>query len=330
MSARVVLRLATLALLTLPAFVASIALGAVDIPLSEIVQTIGGSGDETTRTIVLNLRLPRALMAFLIGGALALSGSVLQALLRNPLAEPFLLGVSSGAAVGAVCAVVLGWTVTAIWALPLAAFLGALLAIFLVLFIASRSGRGLDTRILLLGGVVIGMFFNAIILLVLTFASAETFRSAVFWMMGSLAAADWTAVVSLTGYALPAVVVLALMARPLNALSVGEETALYLGVRVERVKLLAYVLASLLVAAAVAMSGVIGFVGLIVPHALRLVWGSDHRTLLPASILAGGAFLLVTDTLARSVAAPAELPVGVITALVGVPLFVLLLVRRRV
>ncbi|NIR46402.1 MAG: iron ABC transporter permease [Gemmatimonadetes bacterium] len=329
MSARVALRLAILALAVLLALVASMGFGAADIPVPEVMRAIGGRGDETTRTIVMELRLPRALLAFLVGGALGLAGATLQALLRNPLAEPFLLGVSSGAAVGAVAAVVLGWSALAAWTLPVAAFLGALLATFLVLFVASRTGRGLDTRVLLLGGVVIGMFFNAVILLVLTFASAETFRSAIFWMMGSLAAADWGAAVLLTGYTVPAVAVLVLMARPLNALSVGEETALYLGVRVERVKLAAYILSSLLVAAAVAVSGVIGFVGLIIPHAIRLVWGSDHRMLLPASIFAGGGFLVIADTVARSAAGPSELPVGVITALVGVPLFVLLLIRRK-
>jgi iron complex transport system permease protein len=308
----------------------SISFGAADIPIRDVVAVLTGGGEETTRTIVINLRLPRAALALLVGGALALAGAVYQALLRNPLAEPFLLGVSGGAAIGAVTAVILGLNLIATWSLPLTAFLGALLAIALVLYIASRAGRGMDTRVLLLTGVVVGTFFNAVILLLLSFAPAEAFRSAVFWMMGSLASADWPAVVVLAIYMAPAIVVLLLMARPLNLLAMGEETALYLGTRVERVKLAAYVIASLLVAAAVAVSGVIGFVGLVIPHGIRLVWGSDHQLLLPASLLAGGGFLLLADTVARTAAAPAELPVGVITALIGVPLFVALLVRRAV
>jgi iron complex transport system permease protein len=330
LTARNSLRLLSLALLLFAALVASMAFGAADLPLGSIIDALRGEGAETTRTIVMNLRLPRALLAILVGGALGLSGAVFQALLRNPLAEPYVLGVSGGAAVGAVAAVVFGGSLLAPWSLPLAALAGALIDIVLVLRIATRVSRGLDTRVLLLAGVVLGAFFHALILLILTFASAEAYRSAGFWMMGSLAAADWPAVLLLAAYLAPAIAVLLLMARPLNLLAVGEETALYLGARVERVKLASFLIASLLVAAAVAVSGVIGFVGLVVPHAIRLVWGSDHQLLLPASLLAGGGFLLAADTLARTAAAPAELPVGVITALVGVPLFIVLLTRRAV
>ena len=330
MSARNAFRLLSLALLLAAALVASIAFGAAELPLRAVIDALSGGGEETTRTIVVNLRLPRAVLAILVGGALGLAGAVFQALLRNPLAEPYVLGVSGGAAVGAVAAVVLGWNLRAPWSLPLAALGGALFAIILVLRIAARAARGFDTRVLLLAGVVVGAFFHALILLLLTFATAEAYRSAGFWMMGSFAAADWSAALLLVAYLAPAIAVLLMMARPLNLLAVGEETALYLGTRVERVKLASYLIASLLVAAGVAVSGVIGFVGLIVPHGVRLMWGSDHQLLLPASVLAGGGFLLVADTVARTVAAPAELPVGVVTALVGVPLFIVLLTRRAV
>lgn len=330
MTAHNTLRLLSLALLLAVALVASIATGAAELPLRAVIDALSGGGEETTRTIVVNLRLPRAVLAALVGGALGLAGAVFQALLRNPLAEPYVLGVSGGAAVGAVAAVVLGWNLRAPWSLPLAALSGALFAIILVLRIAARAARGFDTRVLLLAGVVVAAFFHAVILLLLTFATAEAYRSAGFWMMGSFAAADWSAALLLAAYLAPATAVLLTMARPLNLLAVGEETALYLGTRVERVKLTSYLIASLLVAAGVAVSGVIGFVGLIVPHAVRLMWGSDHQLLLPASVLAGGGFLLVADTVARTVAAPAELPVGVITALVGVPLFIVLLTRRAV
>jgi iron complex transport system permease protein len=246
--------------------------------------------------------------------------------LRNPLAEPYVLGVAGGAAVGAVGAVVFGLAVIP-GAVQLAALAGAIGAMLLVLRIALRVGRALDTRVLLLAGVVVGAFFNAVILLLLMLADVESFRSAVFWMMGSLSGANWRATALLALYIVPSILVLLAIARALNLLAIGEETALFLGTRVERVKLLAYFIASLLVAAAVAACGVIGFIGLIVPHAVRLAWGSDHRLLLPASALGGGTFLLLADTAARTIAAPAELPVGVITALVGVPVFVLLLRR---
>ncbi|MEE9155956.1 MAG: iron ABC transporter permease [Gemmatimonadota bacterium] len=330
MTRRYSIRLLILIELLAGALILSVILGAARLPLGTVIDTLLGGGDQTSRSIVLGLRLPRAALAAMVGGGLGLAGATFQALLRNPLAEPYVLGVSGGAAVGAVAAVVLGWNIFAPWSLPLAALLGALLAIAVVLRIATQASRTLDTRVLLLAGVVVGAFFNAIILLMLTFASAETFRSAVFWMMGSLAGASWGANVLLAAYMAPAAVALIVMARPLNLLAVGEETALYLGTRVERVKLASFLIASLLVAAGVAVSGIIGFVGLIVPHAVRLLWGGDHQLLLPASFLLGASFLLFADMVARTAAAPAELPVGVITALVGVPLFVMLLTRKAV
>jgi iron complex transport system permease protein len=320
-------RLLILGAVLIAAVLFSLSTGGSGIPLESVIDSLSGGGDRTTRAIVFDLRLPRVVVAAIVGGGLALSGAVFQALLRNPLAEPYILGISGGAAVGAVAAVVLGIGGVARWSIPLAAFAGAILAILLVFRIALRVGRALDTRVLLLAGVVVGAFFNAIILLLLTFAEADTFRSAVMWMMGDLQSVDWHAAALLAAYMLPTAAVLIALARPLNLLAVGEETALYLGTPVERVKLVAYVIASLSVAAAVAVCGVIGFIGLIVPHALRLLWGNNHRLLLPGSFLAGSSFLLLADTVARTVAAPAELPVGVITALIGVPVFVLLLAR---
>lgn len=319
--------LAVLAALLGTALIGSIAFGAAGLPLGVVLDTLTGGGEPTARTIVLELRLPRAALAALVGGGLALTGAVFQALLRNPLAEPYILGVSGGAAVGAVALMVIGWAAAASWAIPVGALAGALVAIGLVFRIALGAGRALDTRVLLLAGVVVGAFFNAVILLFLTLADTQTFRSAMFWLMGSLSGAGWDRVAILAVYLVPAMAVLLALARPFNLLAIGEETALYLGTRVERVKRLAFGVASLAVAASVAFAGVIGFIGLVVPHAIRLVWGSDHRLVLPASVLAGAAFLLAADTLARTVAAPGELPVGVITALVGVPVFVVLLAR---
>lgn len=321
------LRLGLLLALLAVTLVVSLTVGAAGLPARDVVAVLRGAGPDVARTIVLDLRLPRAVLAVLVGGALGLAGAVFQALLRNPLAEPYILGVSGGAAVGAVAALLFG--AAAVPSLvPLAALAGALVAIVLVFRVASGAG-GVDTRVLLLAGVVVGAFFNALILLMLTFTDADRFRAAIFWMMGSLAGARWSEIGWLAAWLLPSTLVLLVLARPFNLLAIGEDTARHLGTRVERVKRLAYFVASLLVAATVAVTGIVGFIGLIVPHALRLAWGSDHRLLLPAAFLAGAAFLLAADTLARTIAAPSELPVGVVTALIGVPLFVVLLRRRN-
>ncbi len=323
-------RLALLALIVVAAVALSLSFGASGIGPGDLWRALSGSGDPTTRSILFQLRLPRAALAALVGGALGLTGCTFQALLRNPLAEPYVLGVSGGAAVGAVAVVVTGIGVALPWMLPLGAFLGAVAAMALVLEVARRASPGrMDTRVLILSGVIIGAFFNAVILLLLSMADVESFRSAIFWMMGNLSGADWGSTGLLALLLVPGAVAVLSLARAFNLLSRGEEVAFYLGASVQRVKLTAYLAASLMVAAAVAAGGVIGFVGLIVPHAVRLAWGNDHRLLLPASFLAGTAFLLLADTIARLVVAPAELPTGVVTAVAGVPFFVALLLRGR-
>lgn len=309
------------------AVLVSVRFGAVPLSTSEALGALAGRGSSVHRTIVVELRLPRAVLALLVGGGLSLAGAVFQALLRNPLAEPYILGVSGGAAVAAVLVMALGVVSAGSWVLPGAAFGGALVAIVLVFRVASAADRSLDVRVLLLAGVVVGAFFTACISLILSISEAETVRSAVLWMMGSLAGADWRSVALAAAYTLPAAIAVLGLARPLNLLAIGEETASYLGTEVERVKKLAYGIASLLTAAGVAVAGIIGFVGLIVPHGVRLVAGSDHRTLLPLSFLAGAAFLAVADLVARTLLAPTEIPIGVITAFVGVPLFLVLLRR---
>ena len=317
---------AWLAALLVVAIAASVLLGAAGLRPAEVWDALRGAGNEATRTIVVELRLPRAMLALLVGGTLGVCGAVFQALLRNPLAEPYILGISGGAAVGAVTAIVLGAATGA--AVPFAAFAGALAAIALVFRISSSVGGGLDTRVMLLAGVIAGAFFNAVILLLLSYADTDRFRAAFFWMMGSLAGADWPVIGWLALWVLPCVIVLLALARAFDLLSIGEETAMHLGSDPRRVRVIAYLAASLAVAASVAIVGVVGFIGLVVPHALRLAWRSDHRFLMPASFIAGAAFLLIADTVARTVVAPAELPVGVVTALVGVPVFVGLLRRR--
>lgn len=301
--------------------------GSVPLSTGEAVRALLGGGEATHRTIVLELRLPRVLLGVLVGGGLALAGATFQAILRNPLAEPYILGISGGASVGAVLVLTLGLAGSGSWVLPLAAFAGALVAIGLVFRVAIASGRAMDVRVLLLAGVVVGAFFSACIAFILSVSEARTIQSAVLWIMGSLAGTSWRDVVLAAVYSLPAAAVLLTLARPLNALAIGEETAQYLGTDVERVKRIALAVAALLTAAGVAVAGVIGFVGLVVPHAIRLLVGSDHRVLLPLSFLAGAAFLTLADLLARLALAPTEIPIGVITAFVGVPFFLLLLRR---
>jgi iron complex transport system permease protein len=321
------LRLLVLAAVLAGALLLSVRLGAVRLRVDEVVGALRGVGDPATVAIVRRLRVPRSILAALVGAGLAASGATFQALLRNPLAEPYVLGVSGGAAVGAVFAIVLGAS-AASGTVALAAFAGAALAVVLVLRLAASIGRALDTRVLLLSGVVVGAFFNACILLALTFADTESFRAALFWMMGSFSGATWREIGLLALAGGPAVLVLMGLARSLNLLSIGEETAAYLGVRTERVKIVAYGTASLVTAASVSVSGVIGFVGLVIPHLVRMVWGADHRFLLPASLLLGATFLVLADVVARTVTAPTELPIGVITAFIGAPFFLWVLRRR--
>ena len=321
------LRLVVLAVIVMVSLLVALRLGAVAMSNDALMSALLGHGEATTITIIRTLRLPRALQAALVGAALSVSGAAFQALLRNPLAEPYILGVSSGAAAGAVLTVVTGMAVQYIWALPLAAFAGAILSMLLVFRIAYSVGRVLDTRVLLLAGVVVSSFLVALIWLVLTFTDTESVRSASFWMMGSLATASWRTVGILAACLFPSLVVLFALARPLNLLEIGQPRAAYLGTSVERTKLLAFATATLLTAVSVSVSGSIGFVGLVVPHAIRLIWGGDNRSLLPCSALAGAAFLVAADTLSRTVAGASELPIGIVTALVGVPCFVWLLRR---
>ena len=315
-----------LALLLVVAMSAALAVGPANLSLSEIWMALQPAASESpARAILLWVRLPRIVAAALSGAGLAVSGVLFQALLRNPLAEPYLLGVSSGAALGAVAVLSLGLTVGPA-GVALAALAGALIAIATVFRVAYAAGQ-LDTRVLILAGVVVASFFGAGVMLVLTLAEGRTARSALLWTMGSFGQASWQMNVALAAYSLPAALAAFGLSRHLNALALDEESAAHLGTEVERVKKISYLLASLLAAAAVSVAGVIGFVGLVVPHAIRLLWGVDHRYLIPMSFLAGGSLLVLADAAARTVAQPLEIPVGVVTALIGVPLFLVLLRR---
>jgi iron complex transport system permease protein len=314
----------------------SLSLGAVTIPLSRTWSILfhrlfGLTTEWSSRdsSIILEVRLPRTISGVLVGAALSLAGAVLQALLRNPLADPFVLGISSGAAVGAVLAILvgLGSTFLGSYAVPGAAFGGALLTLLLVYSIARIGGR-VPTQTLLLSGVIVSSFFSAIIMFLISATSNEKIYNVTFWLMGSLEYLASQSLGVMFLYLLVGGGVLFALARDLNLLALGEETASELGVEVERVKKIAFVFASLITGAVVSVSGLIGFVGLVVPHLVRMIWGPDHRFLLPASALMGGILLVVADTVARTIVAPSEVPVGVVTAMGGAPFFVYLLRKK--
>lgn len=301
----------------------SLGIGSVDIELSKVWTDIMTGDDSTAKQIILELRLPRTLTAFAVGGLLALAGALLQVLLRNPLADPYILGVSGGAAVATLTAMLAG--VSGGW-LTGSAFVGSLVSIALV-FGISRAGSG-DTRLkLLLTGVIIAAGWGALISLILSISPSRQLYSMLFWLMGDLSYAQMPTlgiVVLIAGLATAW-----WLARPLNLFSRGELFAASLGENPVRLRTIVYFLASLLTATAVTLAGSIGFVGLVIPHMLRLAGSNDHRWLLPQCVLLGGSFLVLADVLSRTVVAPQQLPVGVVTALIGVPLFLYLLLRSE-
>ena len=291
----------------------------------EVVGALLGRGDPAAAAIIWSLRLPRVALGFLVGGVLAVSGASLQVLVRNPLADPYLLGLSGGAGLGAVLAMAAG--IASPWAVPVAAFCGALVAVAAVYRLAAVAGGPLDGRVLVLAGVVVGSFAGALVGGILAVSDAQGARSAMLWLMGGLGGAGWVAVAALAAYSVPALAVLLAEARSLDLLALGEEPARHLGADVAGAKRRVYVAASVLAAAAVSAAGIVGFVGLVVPHAVRMLRGHGHRGLLPAAFVGGGALLVLADAVARTAFAPLELPVGVVTALVGVPVFAVLLRR---
>jgi len=283
----------------------------------------------SSATIIFSLRLPRTILMALTGAALSGSGAAYQGLFRNPLADPYLIGVASGAGLGAVIAMSASpsYTTSGLFLIPLAAFLGAALTV-LVVYELARVRRTLPTTNLILAGVAVSSFATAASSFLMLNGTGEL-RRALVWLLGGSTLSGWLPVVALLPYVLIGLTALLLSGHSLNVLQFGDEQAAQLGLPVERVRLLVVAAATLTTAAAVAFSGIIGFVGLVVPHIIRLVWGSDYRRLLPLSILGGATFLLVADILARVVLAPQELPVGIITALVGAPFFLWLLRRAR-
>lgn len=306
----------------------SLGVGAAKIDVLGLLRdSMGGiSMPETDNAILFSIRLPRIIFAGMVGASLSVAGVVFQALLRNPLADPYILGISGGAALGGIVGIIIGSALGS-WGIPGLSFLGAVLTIFLVFGIAGKSSEP-GSNTLLLAGVIVNAFFSALIMFVISTSGSTSLPSIMSWMMGDLSVAGETRLTASGLILISASGLIYYYSNTLNLIVAGEETAQHLGVPVERVKRLLLVAASLITAAAVSVSGIIGFVGLVIPHMMRIVFGSDHRLLLPASFFFGASFLLIADTVARTALAPAELPVGVITALCGAPYFIYLLRRR--
>ena len=316
------LTLGLLLLASLAALLLALRAGSLSAEWGDVFAALFGDRESIASTVIRELRLPRAIAAYASGALLALAGALMQVLLRNPLADPYVLGISGGAAVGALSAILLG---AAVWLIDVAAFGGAIAAMLLVFGLSRGDGSWTQSR-LLLTGVIVAAGCGAVVLFMLVMTSDTRVQSMLFWLTGDVsgAARPWPALAVL---GLGMLVVLP-FARDLNVLARGELSARALGVNTRRLRLLVYVLASLLTAVAVTLVGLVGFVGLIVPHLVRLAVGNDQRILLPAAALAGGVLLTVADTAARTVVAPVQLPVGVLTAMIGVPVFLFLLVRH--
>ena len=311
--------------------IVAVCIGVIDISPGKVLSILFGQitdPNDTDANIIMSIRLPRVLLAAAIGAALSVAGVAMQGVFRNPMASPSILGISSGAAFGASLAIVLGASfATGQFAIPAMAFIFCVGTMLLVYFI-SKSGGHVPVETLLLAGIAVGAFFSAMVSF-MQFIAGDKLEGLVFWLMGGFGRADWQQL----WIALPLIVigsfVIMYYARELNAMTIGEDHATSLGVDTQKVILIMIIVTSIVVAAAVSFSGVIGFVGLIVPHIIRIIIGPDHRILVPASILAGASFLVIMDTLARTLMAPTEIPVGIITAMLGAPFFIYLLRRRK-
>lgn len=313
-----------LLILLIAVILTSLFVGSVDITLSDFFNTLFGSKtDNTLSKIIFEIRLPRILLAIAVGGGLSVAGAVFQAILLNPLAEPYILGISSGGAFGAVVAISLNLSFIVV---QLFSFAGAIAVIAIVFIVGKRFGE-LEPNVLILSGVMVGAFFSAIILLIMNFLD-DSFRFAIFYLMGNLSVAESSSIYYVLICSIVLSVILILNSYKYNVLSLGSEEAKHLGVNVKFIKNASYLISSILVGAIVSVSGIIGFVGLVVPHICRLVLGIDNRIILPVSFFVGAIFLIIADTIARIVITPSELPVGVITAIIGAPIFIYLLKKK--
>ena len=328
---RLAVTLTAFGLLAAGAIVMAPLVGSTPIALRRVLDPAIPFADNVDAQIFFIARLPRTLAGALVGAMLATAGVVFQGLLRNPLATPFTLGVSAGAALGAMLAITFGWSFAwlGVPAAPAASFIGSIAAVGVVYALARARHQGLSTNVLLLAGVTMNAFFSALILFVQFFADfAQTYRI-LRWLMGDLDVSSYQPILTALPLVMVSLVVFAWLARPLNLLTLGPEGAETRGLNVVAAQRAAFLSASLATGAAVSVGGPIGFIGIVVPHLVRLIVGPDHRLVLPAAALFGAAFLIACDAVARTVMAPIELPVGVITALIGGPFFLWLLVRKR-
>jgi iron complex transport system permease protein len=324
-SSKLTLYLVSLFFLSIATALISLKIGSVSFTFGEIIEAVFTKSESAIlNQIVFELRLPRIILAFAVGGGLSIAGAVFQSILMNPLAEPFILGVSSGGTFGALLSISLG---LAFIGQQFFAFLGALFVIITVFAIGKRRGV-IDPTTMLLSGVMIGAFFSALIMLLMTFIDSS-FRTALFWLLGNLSLADTNHVYTIFPITLLTALILTMLSNKLNILSLGDDTAQHLGIASSRLRITTYLLTSLLVGMIVSVSGIIGFVGLLIPHLCRILFGFDNRIIIPASFFIGAIFMMLADNLARIIISPAELPVGVITAFLGAPLFIYLLKSKK-
>jgi len=327
---RGILLLALLLAMLIAAGVLSLGIGSTHIPVKHIVGTLLRAEETAEYSILTKIRIPRIVLAFAVGGALSIAGAILQGMFRNPLVEPYTLGISGGASLGVCLAIVLRlYARIGVIAYPASGFLGAALTILAVYSLSSRRGM-ITIHGLLLTGVMISFICSSAVMLIMAVSRSEDIHGIVFWVMGSLDEPDAFLIAIAVGTSLVGLVVAYLFSLDLNALALGEEEATHLGVNVERTKRLLFLIASILTGICVSVAGIIGFVGLVVPHFVRLFTGSDHRMLLVSSFLAGATFLILCDAVARTVISPLELPVGVITGIIGGSIFIYALGRKEV
>ncbi|QNU06990.1 iron ABC transporter permease [Peribacillus butanolivorans] len=316
-----------------------ISFGSVSVPIPALIQIIGKEffhlpisvePDVMLTNIVMNIRLPRVLLAGLVGASLAIAGAAFQGLLRNPLADPYTLGISSGASVGAVLTLFLNISLPLIglYTLPTLSIMFSLLTIFCVLTFARKMDRSMKVETIILTGIIFSSFLSAFISLMIAL-TGEELRQIIGWLMGSVSMRGWNYIAIILPFFIIGSLILIMNTQELNAMTFGEDRAKHLGVNVQRRKMWILIAGSILTGAAVAVSGTIGFVGLVIPHLVRRIWGPDHKHLLPLSLLVGSGFLILADLVARTIIAPSELPIGVITSLIGAPAFALILLKRR-
>jgi iron complex transport system permease protein len=310
-------------------FLVALVTGPLDIPLERAIGALFGIGNASEVFIVHDIRFPRILCCALVGAALSVSGVAMQGLFRNPMASPSILGVSSGAAFGAALAIGLGiGSVFGSYSVTVMAFVLCFATTFLVYLLAKTSG-GISTTMLLLSGVAVGAFFNSMVSAIQYFASTEVLSSIVYWLMGSFSSCGWNSFMTAMVPIVAGILLIAFSSRELNMISLGEEQAESLGVNVKRTRAILLIGTSLAVAGAVSISGIIGFVGLIIPHVFRMIVGPDHRILVPLSVIGGAAFMILMDAVARWVISPDELPIGILTAILGAPFFIYVMRTRR-